>query len=346
MNGIHICTVSKNLEAVPRTSHTSPTSCTVPKSNQQPFRRLELHIAGLCNTQHTGDTRPTSLQIIKDENLEGKLQGKVIVITGTSSGIGIETAKALATTGATLFLIARSLKKAQDALASIISPNITLVEMDNTSFDSVRTASFTILQKSNNQVNILINNAGIMAVPTLELTKDGHESQFATNHLSHFLLFQLLKPALLASASPDFHSRVVNVASSGHRIHEIMDSDNYDFQKGGYDTWVAYGQSKLANVYMANEIDRRYGSKGLHATSLNTRGIDTGLKKHIDPVLIQHFYANEEKTKKLKSPEQGAATTVLAAVGKEWENNGGRYAVILQIYHEDLGLMLISSQIP
>lgn len=147
-----------------------------------------------------GDARPTALQIIRDEGAEGKLAGKVIVITGTSSGIGIETARALKLTGAKLFLTARNLAKAKIALGNIIEPGrVELVEMDNTSLDSVRSAAKTIIEKSINQVNILVNNAGIMALQKLEYTKDGFEMQFGVNHLAHFLFFELLKPALLES---------------------------------------------------------------------------------------------------------------------------------------------------
>ncbi|KAK7177600.1 TPR domain protein (kinesin light chain) [Paraphaeosphaeria sporulosa] len=154
------------------------------------------------NPAGPGDTRPTAVQIIMDEAAEGRLTGKVIVITGTSSGLGVETARALSLTGAKLFLTARDLNKAKKALNGILEPGrIELVDMDNTSLDSVQTAAKAILQQSNNQVNILINNAGIMAMPKLEYTKDGFEMQFGVNHLAHFLLFQLLKPALLATGA-------------------------------------------------------------------------------------------------------------------------------------------------
>jgi NAD(P)-dependent dehydrogenase (short-subunit alcohol dehydrogenase family) len=125
---------------------------------------------------------------------------------------------------------------------------VSLVAMDIASFASIRSAAATILTESNNQVNILVNNAGIMGIEDLRLTEDGHEIHFATNHLGHFLLFQLLKPALLASSTPDFHSRVVIVASSTHRSCNLSASDNYNFQKGGYNFGVAYANSKLANV--------------------------------------------------------------------------------------------------
>lgn len=287
---------------------------------------MSSYAAAHLNRQGPGDARPTALQIIQDEHLVNKLRGKVMVITGTSSGIGIETARALSATGATLFLTARDTNKAQIALGEILEPGrVSLVEMDNTSFDSVRSAAALILTNSSDQVNILINNAGVMAIADRQLTKDGHEMQFGTNHLAHFLLFQLLRPALLASSTPEFHSRVVNVASSGHRLHGINDNDNYNFQKGGYNPWVAYAQSKTANIYMANEIDRRYGDKGLHATSLHPGAIETSLGKHMDSKLVEQFKQNPELLKKLKSPQQGAATTVIAAIGSDWENKGGKY---------------------
>ncbi|KAF4634484.1 hypothetical protein G7Y89_g3614 [Cudoniella acicularis] len=278
------------------------------------------------NPQGPGDDRPTALQIVKDEDMENRLKGKVIIITGTSSGIGMETARALSATSATLFLTARDLTKAKEALTGILEPGrIELVEMDLTSFTSVRSAAKTILEKSNNQVNILINNAGVMAIADLQLTQDGNEIQFGTNHLAHFLLFQLLKPALLASSTPEFNSRVVNLTSSGHRLQRINESDNYSFQKGDYNPWTAYAQSKTANIYMANEIDRRYAFKGLHATSVHPGAIMTHLQKHVDPAILAESAKNDTILMLLKSVEQGAATTTWAAVGKEWEGKGGRY---------------------
>ena len=282
--------------------------------------------AAHADPQGAGDARPTALRIIHDESLEGKLVGKVMVITGTTAGIGIETARALSATGATLFLTARDMKKGETTLGGILEPGrVSLVKMDNTSFGSVRAAAATILQKSDNRVNILVNNAGVMGVSDLQLTEDGHEMHFATNHLAHFLLFQLLKPALLASSTPNFHSRVVNVSSSGHRASNLNESDNYSFQKGGYHHTLAYPNSKLANVYMANELDRRYGHKGIHATSLHPGGIDTKISRHVGREFVEQILSDEKLVKILKSSEQGAATTVLAAVGKEWEHKGGKY---------------------
>ncbi|PVH69091.1 short-chain dehydrogenase/reductase-like protein [Cadophora sp. DSE1049] len=278
-----------------------------------------------ANPAGPGDARPTALQILKDEGVEGKLGGKVIVITGTSSGIGIETARVLSLTGARLILTARDLNKAKTALGDILEPGrVELVEMDNMSLSSVRDAAKAILQKSS-QINILINNAGIMAIPKLEHTKDGFEKQFGVNHLAHFLLFELLKPALLASASPEFSSRVVNLSSSAHHVAGINESGNYNFEKTEYNDWVSYGQSKTANIYMTNEIERRYGPKGLHANSVHPGMIATALMQYMDPAVIEHLKSDKTAYMKMKSPEQGAATTVWAAIGKEWEKKGGEY---------------------
>jgi NAD(P)-dependent dehydrogenase (short-subunit alcohol dehydrogenase family) len=271
-----------------------------------------------------GDARPTALQIIKDEGVEGKLQGEVIVITGTSSGIGIETTRALAATGATLYLTARDVAKAQSALDGIFEPSrMELIQMDQASLASVRAAAAAILAKTS-KIHALVNNAGIMAIPDLRLTAEGHELQFGTNHLSHFLFFKLLEPALLAAASPSLPSRVVNLASSAHNVHGINNTDNYAFQRVSYDPSVAYGQSKTANIYMANEIERRYGPRHLHATSVHPGIVQTGLTQHMHP---DAFKGMESLWPTMKSVEQGAATSVWAAVGKAWEHEGGKYLV-------------------
>ncbi|KUJ08130.1 short-chain dehydrogenase/reductase-like protein [Mollisia scopiformis] len=279
-----------------------------------------------ANPQGAGDARPTALQMIRDESLEGKLVDKVIVITGATSGIGLETARALSVTGATMFLTARDIKMAENSLTGILEPGrVSLVEMDNASFTSVRKAAVTILAESRNRVNILVANAGVMGIQDLKLTEDGYEIHFATNHLGHFLLFQLLKSALLESSTNNFRSRVVLVASSAHRALILNESDNYNFVKGGYHYGLAYANSKLANVYMANELDRRYGLKGLHATSLNPGGIATNISRYVGREFVDQLMSNEKLVKFFKSPEQGAATTVVAAVGKEWEDKGGKY---------------------
>jgi NAD(P)-dependent dehydrogenase (short-subunit alcohol dehydrogenase family) len=275
-------------------------------------------------TNGPGDSRPTALQIVEDESLTGKLTGKVFLITGCSSGIGVETAKALATTGATLYLTARNLLAAEKALASILKPGqVEIIEMDLSSLAGVRSGAQRFLDKSS-KLNVLICNAGVMAIANLTKTEDGFETQFAVNHLAHFLLFQILKDTLLSSSSPSFNSRVVAVSSSGHRGGGIrLDDYNYAKRPQEYNLWSSYSQSKTANIYMANEIERCYGSQGLHATSLMPGAMSSGIQRHLPPEESAEYARSTWKT--MKSLEQGAATTVLAAIGNEFENKGGVY---------------------
>ncbi|KXH28054.1 hypothetical protein CNYM01_03654 [Colletotrichum nymphaeae SA-01] len=284
-----------------------------------------------------GDARPTSLQIIQDEGLIGKLTGKTILITGANQGIGLETARALYQTGATIYLGVRSREKGEKAIADITasakgqtSGSLDFVEMSLDDFSSVRKGAQDFLSKSDGKLNILVNNAGIMA-QTKTITKDGFESQFATNHLGHFLLFQLLKPAILASATPAFASRVVVVSSMAHRASDIRFEDvNFD-EEGSYEPYTAYGQSKTANIYFSNEIERRYGaSRNLHSTSLHPGAILTNMaaSQNVDVDAIKASMGEETFNKlmsTLKNPEQGAATSVYAAVSREWEGKGGKY---------------------
>ena len=276
-----------------------------------------------ANLRGPGDARPTALQIIKDEGLEGKMTDKVFIVTGASSGIGTETGRALAATGGKVFLTARNVRKCEEACKSFLEPGrVELLEMDNNSLDSVRTAARAFLAKSD-KLNVLVNNAGIMAAPYMK-TADGFESQFGTNHLAHFLFFILLKDTLLASSTQGFNSRVVNVSSSGHMAGEVQFGD-YNFEKTDYTPFAGYGQSKTANIYMANEIENQYGSKGLHGLSLHPGGIWSGLQKFIPPETIAQWKSRPNVENILKSTEQGAAITVLAAVGKEYEGKGRLY---------------------
>jgi len=133
-------------------------------------------------TKGPGDARPTAEDILKDEGLEGKFTDKVILVTGASAGIGVETVRVLSKTGATVFAAARDLKKAEDALAGF-EGKIELLKLDLASFSSVREAAAEFLKRSGGKLNILVNNAGIMALPDRNLTEDGFEAQFGTNHL-------------------------------------------------------------------------------------------------------------------------------------------------------------------
>ena len=290
-------------------------------------RYVEAH--KIANLRGAGDARPTALQVIKDEGLIGTLNDKVFLVTGVSSGIGIETLRALHTTGAHVFGTVRSLSKGQKVVDTILSEvhpsggKITLIEMSLDSLASVRSGAADFLEKSDNKLHLLIANAGIMATP-YEKTKDGFESQFGTNHLAHFLLFQLLKPALLASATPSYPSRVVNVTSTGHQFGPPLFGD-YNFTSTPYDPWRAYGQSKTANIWLANAIEAHFGAQNLHATSVHPGLItSSNLGTHLPEEQSKMFYEPEVQ-RTAKSVEQGAATQVWAAVGKEWSGKGGRY---------------------
>ena len=270
---------------------------------------------------------PTAQQIVNREGLTGKLTDKVILITGASSGIGIDTARALYHTGAHLFLAVRDTARTEKVKQDIETDGlegkgkIDLLHVDMDSLDSVRQCAADFLSKSE-QLNVLVCNGGVMGTPEGK-TKDGFETQFGVNYVAHFLLFQLLKDALLASSTPQFHSRVVVLSSSSHDMSPVA-FDDLDFSKRGYNGFAAYAQSKTANAYMSLEIERRFSSRGLHSTSVHPGGTPTALGRHLDPSIIR-MMLNDEIVRSMKTVEQGAATTVWAAVSSDWEGTGGRY---------------------
>ncbi|KAL4971455.1 short-chain dehydrogenase [Aspergillus desertorum] len=281
------------------------------------------------NPQGPGDARPTALQIIQDEGLENELPDKAIFITGVSSGIGVETAKALAATGATLFLAARNLSKAREQLGDLAdSPRVHLMELDLSSLSSVRKCACRFFEITD-KLHIFIANAGIMATPEGR-TEDGFETQFATNYLSHFLLFILLQPALLTGAkTSSTSSRAIFLSSTAHRYSPVL-FDNYNFE-GIYDPWLAYGQSKSALIWAANEIDRRYAAQGIRAFSVQPGGIVTGLGQYLPKEEAEKMASNVELGPQWKSPAQGASTTVWGAVAQALEGVGGKYLEDAQI---------------
>ena len=289
---------------------------------------MSRYLAAQYNPQGAGDARPTALQIVDDECLTGKLTDKVMVITGGSAGIGVETARAFHAAGAKVFVTVRDVDKGRKVVDSIKSDDksntaeIILVKMVLNSLESVRAGAKDIWAKTT-QLNVLVNNAGVMATPEGR-TVDGFEIQFGTCHLAHFLLFQLLKPLLLDSSTRAFQSRVVCVSSSGHRGGPVR-FDDYNFEKpSSYDPWQAYAQAKTCNIYLANEIERRYSSRGLHATSLHPGSIQSDLQKHVREAVAHVWETAEVKTNE-RSPAQGAATTVYAALSLDFEGKGGVY---------------------
>ncbi|KAI7781884.1 hypothetical protein LA080_014065 [Diaporthe eres] len=279
----------------------------------------------LEDVQGPGDSRPTAAQIINDQGLVDSPEwaGRIVLITGVSpGGLGIETAKAIHSPGADFYITTRNLAKGKEVAEEIRADGkpgkVDVIQLELDSLDSVRTGAADFLKKSGNKLNILINNAGIMACPKGQ-TKDGFELQFGTNHLGHFLLFHLLKDAFLASASPSFNSRVISVSSGSGKIN----FDDLNFENTEYTPLGAYSQSKLANVLFANELDRRCQSQNLRALSLHPGGILTPLARYLPTT--NDTKADKELYRTLKDPAQGAATTVWGAVAKEWEGKGGVY---------------------
>lgn len=266
-----------------------------------------------------GDARPTAERIIKDAAAEKTLASNVILITGVSSGVGAATATALAVTGATIVGAGRSITKAKAALSAIADyPQLHLLELDLTSSKSIKKFAAEFLKQFNGQINILINNAGGV-LANHSLSDDGYERQFSMNYLGQFQLFSLLKDALLSSATVASPSRVINVSSTGHKRGPITDFGIINVKGEDYDAFDSYCQAKTASVYMASEIERRYGAQNLHAWSL-----------HPGAILVSSFLDNsgwdkatQEKIletwpqKYFKSNEQGAATQVWAAVSAD-----------------------------
>ncbi|KAI0904162.1 putative short-chain dehydrogenase [Ustulina deusta] len=275
-----------------------------------------------------GDQRPTAIQILEDNNLIQAWPDKVVLITGATSGIGIETTRAMYATGARVFILVRDTAKAQPIVAEIISSThgngeIEIIEMDLDSLDSVKNAARQFLQKSS-RLNVLINNAGVMACPRT-VTVDGFERQFAVNYLAHFTLTGHLLPTLVSSSSRAFNSRVIWVSSSGHR-HEHGVPDLADLGiLDRYEPWAAYGQSKTAMIWASNYVDRAYGPRGVHSLAVHPGGIMTNLSQYMPAEMMAAFMADEAAVKALKSAAQGAATQVWAAAAPVWEGKGGKY---------------------
>ncbi|KAK5688389.1 hypothetical protein LTS10_000367 [Elasticomyces elasticus] len=301
-----------------------------PENPFQPYADAHKQLNG------PGDARPTAFQVVEDCGVLGKLSNKTIVITGCSAGIGIDAARALYEAGATLLLTARDAPKLEKVIDDIVSnakhnksgPRPVAIDLDLSSLDGVRKGAEEIKAKSGGKLNILIENAGIMAVP-LSKTADGFERHMGVNHFAHFLLFQLLKPLLLESAKDSGTvSRVITVSSAGHRQSGIRFDDMFwEKDPSTYHKFIGYGQSKTANVYMANSINRHYADQGIIGLSLHPGAImTTELGRHMTQEDYALFGDMAKFQAMSKSAEQGAATTAWAAVSPHFEGkNGGRY---------------------
>lgn len=254
-----------------------------------------------------------------DEVVAGlDLTGRTALVTGVSAGLGVETARALTSVGARVIGAARDLGKAKAALDGL---DVELVELDLADLSSVRACAETVLELAPS-LNVLVNNAGVMAPPLLR-TAQGFELQLGTNHLGHFLLTRLLEPALVAGAP----SRVVNVSSRGH-LRAGMDFDDPHWHTRPYDKWKAYGQSKSANVLFTVELERRWGSSGVHAYALHPGVIMTELSRHLtaeDLAALSSGARPGGGQLTLVDVPTGAATQVWAATSPELEGQGGLY---------------------
>ena len=252
------------------------------------------------------------------------LSGKRVLVTGVSAGIGVETARALKAHGAEVVGTARDLAKAERALKAAGADNIELVEIDLADLHSVR-AGAALLNAAGKPFDLVIANAGVMATP-FELTVDGFERQFGTNHLGHFVLINRIAPLIKDGG------RLVNLASSGHRYSDV-DLDDPNFEHTPYDPAIAYGRSKTANILFAVEFDRRHKSREVRAAAVHPGGIRTELARHLDAAWADAMVAsiNADLAKEGKPPfefktvPQGAATSVWAGVVASGDEIGGRY---------------------
>ena len=264
-----------------------------------------------------------------DEVLDGiDLSGKKVLITGASGGLGAETARAMASKGASVVITARDIDKAQGAVDAIIAStgnsDITIESVELGSLDSIR-AFGQRWNANHDRLDILINNAGVMACPQ-DTTSDGFERQFGTNHLGHFTLTGLIAPTLLASGA----ARIVNLSSRGH-FRGTVDFDDVMFERRTYEKWLAYGQAKTANIMHAVELDRRLAGRGVRAFAVHPGVILTDLGRHLSQADIEAFTADRAEPVKFKTVEAGAATSVYAATAPELDGRGG-------IYLEDCGV--------
>ncbi|MDA9636093.1 oxidoreductase [SAR86 cluster bacterium] len=251
------------------------------------------------------------------------LTGKVAMVTGGYSGIGLETTKALVEAGAKVIIPARRVSVAKKELSGIIEDK-NIIEVDLA--DPLSVIRFVDgLLNSELALDILINNAGIMACPQM-LTKEGWDLQFAVNHIGHFILTKSLIPVLKKATEP----RIVTLSSTGHKLSGIQ-WDDINFENS-YDKWQAYGQSKTAASLLAIEINSRYRDQGIKAFSVHPGGIFTPLQRHLEKEemialgwLGKDGEPSELATANFKSTSQGAATSLWCATSPMLNEISGVY---------------------
>ena len=254
------------------------------------------------------------------------LKGTIAVVTGANSGIGFSAALELARKEATVWMACRDPKRAEAAIAliRIQVPNADVVfgQLDLSDLSSVKAFSKQV-HATAKKIDILINNAGIMAIPERKTTKDGFEMQMGVNHFGHFALTGLLMPLLLKSQSP----RIVNVSSSAHKFGAKYDFDNFDYSKGGYGAWRAYGNSKLANLLFSQSLQKHIDDKGLNiiVTSCHPGYTATNLQYSGPEAKKGTFYGRVVEWANWifgQSELMGSLPTLYAAISKDVVKNG------------------------
>jgi NAD(P)-dependent dehydrogenase (short-subunit alcohol dehydrogenase family) len=248
------------------------------------------------------------------------LSGKESIVTGGYGGLGYETAKALANAGARVVVAGRDATKGEAAVARLRAATgndkIVFRPLDLASLESVTTWA-SRHAATGKPLHILVNNAAVMATP-LTRTADGFESQFGVNHLGHFAFTVGLLPCLRAAG----HARVVCLTSSAHRRSDI-DFDDPNYEHRTYDPWQAYGQSKTANALFTVGFTARYAKDGVTANAVMPGAINTGLQRHLDEEALRE--RGWLDTSGWKTPEQGAATSIWAALAPELDGVSGAY---------------------
>jgi NAD(P)-dependent dehydrogenase (short-subunit alcohol dehydrogenase family) len=273
-------------------------------------------------TARTPITTPFSFESTAAEVVAGiDLTGRRVIVTGGASGIGIETARALAGAGAEVTLAVRNAeaggRTAEDIIATTNNKQVLVAPLDLA--DQASVARFTAAWEG--PLDVLVNNAGVMACP-LARTPEGWELQFATNHLGHFALANGLHRALAQAGK----ARIVSVSSSGHLRSPVVFEDIH-FRQHEYDPWLAYGQSKTANILFAVEATKRWAGDGITVNALMPGGIRTNLQRYVTDEELNRLRAQISSSEDVrwKTPEQGAATSVLVATSPLLDGIGGRY---------------------
>ncbi len=256
-----------------------------------------------------------------DEVAEGiDLTGRRAVVTGASSGIGVETARTLASHGAQVTLAVRDTGAGERVAADLRAgaPGARVEVRPLELGDRASIAAF--VDGWDGPLDLLVNNAGVMALPELVLTAEGLETQFATNHLGHFALATGLHRALAAADG----ARVVSVSSAAHLRCPVL-FDDLAFAFVPYDPFLAYGHSKTANVLFAVEATRRWADDGITVNAVMPGGITTGLQRYVDTEALAQARREAGASDVMKTPQQGAATSVLLGVSPLLAGIGGRY---------------------